>query len=515
MRRFIYALALVIALASASPVAAQSANKIIDRYKKAAGGNAVKNIKSTFVTGTLKTSDGLTGRFTQQTNLPDRLRTDLETSDAKISQCYNGKSAWRMDARGLRTLIGAEAKRFRLDALLANSRLQDLSKNRIFAQTPVKVSVEGSEAFAIEFIREDAKVKLFFDAKTSLIIKQERETTEGAEEIFYSDYRAVDKVMEPFAIKVKNGAQELSIAVEKVEHNGARDETAFRYPQTQNDKPLPDVESLMKAIVANQEKIEELREKYTFRQTETANKFDGNGRVKESEVRVSEVTPIAGRYVERLVSINDKPLSAKEQEDEDKRVQKEIEEILKKREKREQERLGRERDKVKGEDTYEERGNFTILGILRLSEVTSVRREMFRGFEVIAFDFEPKKGVKPKNRTESIINKLAGTMWIDEEAKQIVRLEARFTDSFKMGGGLLASIAPSTAVALEQQKVGEEVWMPSYAEANISARVFLLAKFNRNVLTRYSDYKKYSIDNKYELEKPKDSKPDDKPSKKI
>src|SRR5205085_7883705 len=121
------------------------------------------------------------------------------------------------------------------------------------------------------------------------------------------------------------------------------------------------------------------------------------------------------------------------------------EELLKKKEKREQERLGRERNKVKDEDTYEERSNFTILGILRLSEVTSVRREMFRGFEVIAFDFEPKKGVKTKSRIEAIVNKLAGTMWIDEDAKQIVRLEARFTDSFKMDGGLLASIAPSTA----------------------------------------------------------------------
>jgi hypothetical protein len=510
MKRFLYALALVIVLAAVSPANAQSANKIIDRYKKASGGDALKKIKNTFVTGTLKRADGVSGSFMQQSHMPDRLRTDLVAGDARASECYNGKSAWRMDGRGLRTLIGTEAKRLRLDALLATHRLRDLSKDRIFAQPPVKSTLEGREAFAIEFIREDAKVKLFFDAGTGLVIKQERETTEGAEEIFYADYRAVDKVMEPFAIRIKNSGQEFSVAVEKVEHNRALDETAYRYPQTSDEKPLPEVEALMKAVVANQEKIEELREKYTFRQTETENKVDGNGRLKESEVRVSEVTPIAGRYVERLVSVNSKPLSAKEQEEEDRRVQKEIEEILKKKEKREQERLGRERDNVKKEDTHEERGNFTILGILRLSEVTSVRREMFRGFEVIAFDFEPKKGIKPKSRIESIINKLAGTMWIDEAAKQIVRLEARFTDSFKVGGGLLASVAPSTAVALEQQKVGDEVWMPSYAEANISARIFLLAKFNRNVLTRYSDYKKYSIDNQYELEKPKDSKPGDK-----
>jgi hypothetical protein len=190
-------------------------------------------------------------------------------------------------------------------------------------------------------------------------------------------------------------------------------------------------------------------------------------------------------------------------------VQKEVQEILEEKEKRERKRLGEGRDRVKEEDTYEERSNFTILGILRLSEVTSVRREMFRGHEVIAFDFEPKKGIKPKNRLESIVNKLAGTMWMDEAAKQIVRLEARFVEGFKFAGGLLASVSPSTAVALEQQKVGDEVWLPSLAEANISARVFLLAKFKKNVVTKYSDYKKYSIDDKYELQKPKEGKPEE------
>ena len=93
-------------------------------------------------------------------------------------------------------------------------------------------------------------------------------------------------------------------------------------------------------------------------------------------------------------------------------------------------------------------------------------------------------------------------MWVDENAKQVARLEARLTDSFKMGGGLLFSLAPSTAVALEHEKIGDELWLPSYAEVNFSARVMLLAKFRRSVTTRFSDYKKYQIDSKYDLSKP-------------
>ena len=498
MKRIIYAFSLI-AILIVSSAEAQSSSKILDRYRKAVGGNAVKKVKSTSVTGTLKASGDLTGRFMQRSSFPDRIRTDIEVGDFKSSECYNGKSAWRMDARGLRTLIGPETKRLRLEALLANNNLRDLSKSRIFAQAPVKTSVDGKDAFAVEFTREEARVKLFFDARTYLIIKQERDGADGLEETFFDDYRAVNKVMEPFAIRIRAGGKELSVAVETVEHNRAADDLAYRYPQAEGDKPLPDVEVLMRTLIANQEKIEALRDRYTFRRTETSYKLDDKGRVKDEEVRVSEVTPVAGRFVRRLISKNGKPLAEKEQAEEDRRVQKAVEELLERKEKQDREK---ERDREKGKEE-EDDDDVSILKILRLSEVTSVRRETFRGHQVIAFDFEPKKGVKPKNRAESLLSKLAGTLWIDEGDSQIARLEARFVESFKIGGGLFASVSPSTAVAIEQQKINNEIWMPSYIEANLSARIFLLAKLSRSIKASYSDYKKYSIDNKYEIQKPK------------
>jgi hypothetical protein len=120
--------------------------------------------------------------------------------------------------------------------------------------------------------------------------------------------------------------------------------------------------------------------------------------------------------------------------------------------------------KEKSGDEEKKEYGVTILDIIRISEITSVRREMFRGYEVIAFDYEPRKGFKPKNRAENLASKLAGTIWVDEKAQQIARLEARLIDSFKIGGGLLASISPSTAIVFEQEKVGDEVWLPSYSD---------------------------------------------------
>lgn len=501
MKRILVSLLLLAVVLLSESLADQPASKIVDRFKKASGGKSAARLKSTLITGSVKASDGAAGRFSYQTSAPNNLRVDLEVGGSKVSECYNGKSAWRLDARGLRTLLGDEAKRLRLEALLSNSRLNDLQRNRVVPQLAGKTTIDGREANAMEFIKDNVRVKLFFDATNNLPVKRERETAEGVEETFYGDYRAVDGVMEPFALKIKKGAVELLVTIDRVEHNRAVELAAFRYPQIEGSRPLPELEPLMKSITANQEKVDEMRERYTCRLIEIERKHDGDGRIKETETRTHEVTPLGGEFVERLMSVNGKELSASEREKEDKRVQKEVEDIIKRREKKEQKE---ERARAKGEKEKEDDGNVEIKDFLRISEITSVRRETFRGHEVIAFDFEPRKGFKPKSRAEDIVNKLAGTIWVDEDAQQVARLEARLTDSFKIGGGMLASIGASTAFSFEQDKIGDEVWLPSSMEANISARVLVFAKFNRSVERRYSEYKKYQIDSKYDLSKPKE-----------
>ena len=495
---------------SARAAESSSAGKVIERYKKAIGGNAVKRVKSTRATGSIKTNDGAAGRFNYQASAPESLRIDIEAGAWKSAECFNGKSAWRLDARGLRTLLGDEAKRLRLEAVIANSRLQDLSRYKIAPQPPAKITIDGRDAYRVELVKESAAARLFFDAKSFLLIKQEHDTGDGVEEILFDDYRAVDGVMEPFAWRVRRGATEALITVDRVTHNDV-DLAAFRYPQTEGARPLPDLETLMKAIVAHQEQLEELREKYTFREIETEREIDDKGRAKEKETRAYEVTPVAGRLVRRLVSRNGQALAKDEQEKVDRRVQKAVEDLLEAKEKRRQRAEQRER-REKNDAAEEDHRRMTILSFLRLSDVTSMRRETFRGHEVIAFDFEPKKNVKTRNRGEALVSKLIGTMWVDEAAQQIVRVEARLSDSFKIGGGLLASLSPQSAVVMEQEKVNGEVWMPSYAEANLAARVFLLAKFSFNVVTRYSDYKKVQVASDYDLSKPKeDKKPEKQP----
>jgi hypothetical protein len=502
MKRILFLLLMLTVLVCELLAADQSASKIIDRYKKASGANSASRARSTLMRGIVKTADGVAGRFTYQTLSPGSMRVDIEVGASKESECYNGKSAWRLDGRGLRTLLGDEAKRLRLETMLITGRLGELQRNRIVPLASGKSTIDGRDANGVEFSRDNVRIRLFFDAGSNLLVKRERETAEGIQEVFYADYRAVDGVMEPFSIKIKKGPTELFITIDHIEHNRGVEPAWFRYPQMDGARPLPDLEPLMKAITANQEKLDEMRERYTCRLVEIERKHDGDGRVKETETHTYEVTPIGDEFIERLMSTNGKDLSDSEREKEDKRVQKVVEEAVKRQEKKHEKK---ERARARGEQEEKEKDDVAIKDFLRISEITSVRREMFRGHEVIAFDFEPRKGFKPKNRAEEIVNKLAGTIWVDEPAQQVARLEARLTDSFKIGGGVLASIGPSTAFVFEQDKIDDEVWLPSFMEANVSARLLLFAKFNRSMERRYSGYKKYQIDSRYELGKPKES----------
>jgi len=435
---------------------------------------------------------------------PERIRIDFEIAGHHITECYNGKSAWRHDEKGLRTLLGSEARSLRLLAVILNSRLRNLSRDRVLPVASGAAEAEGKPASFIELQLNETKAKLFFDSKDGSLVRIERDTSDGGEILSYSGQRTVDQILEPSTIRIQRGQHQMAIAYARAEHNQPIDESMFRYPQIEGAAPLPNLESMMRSVIANQEHIEELRERYTFRETETERKLDRDGRVKESDTRVFEVTPIGRSFVKRLVKIGDKDLSPSELEKEDQRVQKRIEEIQK-RDHKHKERA--EKANEKGEDDEEESDRITILSFLRISEITSVRREMFRGHEVVAFDFEPKKGFKAKSRAETIINKLAGTIWVDEQALQVARLEARLTDSFKFGGGLLASILPSTAFVFEQEKVGGELWLPSHTEANLAAKIFILAKLNRSMTSDYSEYKKYKIDSEYKSGSSEPKKP--------
>ena len=121
------------------------------------------------------------------------------------------------------------------------------------------------------------------------------------------------------------------------------------------------------------------------------------------------------------------------------------------------------------------------------------------------FDFEPNPEYKPKNLVEHVVKELAGVVWIDEKAKDVVRLEAYFVGDVHIGGGMLANLQKGTSFTFEQAYINNEVWLPTYVEGHVGVRVLLVKGFRVSVVTRYSDYKRFNIETLNTMGKPKEA----------
>ncbi|MGA8224812.1 MAG: hypothetical protein WB780_24425 [Candidatus Acidiferrales bacterium] len=251
-----------------------------------------------------------------------------------------------------------------------------------------------------------------------------------------------------------------------------------------DNRPLPDIPTLLRDINKNQRMLEDIRKLYTCRLSEKEDKLDSNGQVKTSTVKDYDLFFVGDDEVRHLLAKDGKPLDAGEQKKEDERFDKEFDKAKKK-----QAELA---NNPKKEAKKEEEEDAELSDFLRAERFTNPRRELFHGKEVIAFDFSGEPDYKPKKTIERIIQKLKGVMWVDEQAREIVRLEARFDESAKVGGGLVAAVHKGSNFVFEQEKINEEIWMPTYVEVHLDARVFVF-KMKENAVDRYSDYKKFRV----------------------
>ena len=70
---------------------------------------------------------------------------------------------------------------------------------------------------------------------------------------------------------------------------------------------------------------------------------------------------------------------------------------------------------------------------------------------------------------------------------------------------MIANLQKGTSFVFEQAFLNNEVWLPTYEEAHVGVRVFLVKAFKVNEVTRYSDYKRFNVESIAAIGKPKDA----------
>jgi hypothetical protein len=236
------------------------------------------------------------------------------------------------------------------------------------------------------------------------------------------------------------------------------------------DKPLPYVHDIVTRLRANQEALEQLREKYTHTETVKEYERDNNGNLKELSDTTWEVRFYRGQRIYRLRARFGLPLSAEEQAKEGSRVAKLVAEI----------------DAGKREVNLQ---TLTILEFLETARFATPRREKYRGREVLALDIIPDPISKTTTVKEKLLRLLEGTIRIDEKDLQVIRAELRLP---KGGAGL----RPGTEWIFEHARINNEIWLPSYREETQVNRMMMM--MTRITVTKktFSDYNRSDVESK-------------------
>jgi len=491
----------------ASACLAQTPQKIIDDYLHAEGGaKALAKIQTLTIAGNSREeSSDTNGAYSLITKAPNKFYSEILIEPQHTISAYNGMSAWSQDAGGTpHTLTGTDAVEWAGTARYLNERLVNAKKNKLGAKFVGMENVAGRPAYHVEFlIASGVTREVFFDAQTHLIVREiippprprllpasdrvnsqphDKQSARTADEIEYFDYKPINGILEPNRIELHRGSHIYQIVITRVEINAPVADSIFDFPRAE-DRPLPDVAKLLLDIEKNQMAVENILKQYTCHLSEEEEKTDSSGLVTSRSVKEYDMFYIGEDAVRHLLAKDGKPLEGDEKKKEDERFNKDFDEKKKK-----QTELENDPKKQAKRDEEEQA---QISDFLRAERFSNPRRELFRGQEVIVFDFAPNPDYKPKNLIESIVQKLSGALWVDEQARDVARLEARFHDNVKIGGGILASLAKGSNLVFEQAMVNDEVWLPSYSEVHAAARVAFF-KVKQNEIDRYSDYKKFS-----------------------
>ena len=305
----------------------------------------------------------------------------------------------------------------------------------------------------------------------------------------------------PYKIELHRGADTYQIAVTEASVNSTIGERVFDFPK-RSQVQLPDLKALFKEVDDNQKAIDKIKENYAGTRNEEETEYDKTGKVTKHEQKEYSFFYLDGDEISTLTKKDGKSLSEEEQNKENEKTQKAIEDIQKNKAKKD---AKEEKQKEEGKEKKDDDDDVGIEVFLRACQFVNPRRERFRGEDVLVFDFEPNPEFKPHKLVEKIAHELAGVIWIDEKAHDVARLEAYFVGDFRFAGGIVANLQKGTSFVFEQAYINNEVWLPTYEEAHVGVRVLLVKGFKVNEVTRYSDYKKFNVDSVGTIGKPKDS----------
>jgi len=196
------------------------------------------------------------------------------------------------------------------------------------------------------------------------------------------------------------------------------------------------------------------------------------------------VTILYGSPYQRLIAVNGQPVSPQKEKEEQKRYQQAVEQ-------RKHESADKRAARIAKYEAERKRDRNMLDQMTRAFDFHLTGEKELNGRRVYELKATPRKGYQPPNRDSQVLTGMEGTLWIDRDTFQWVKVEAHVTRPVKIVG-FLAEVEPGTRFELEKKPVAgdENIWMAAHFAMKSRARVMLLIPHHGQEDDSFFDYHK-------------------------
>jgi zinc protease len=237
-----YRVCMLAGLAVAAAFGQRSAEQVIEKYMQAIGGRAAfEKVTTRVMKGTVEIPDDqTTGTAEIYAKAPDRYRSTFDFPGyGTVERVLDGEKGWDKNPESGVSVMS------RTD-LTVNRRDHDFYRETHWKDlypkmaAPAAEKLDGRAVYMIEAApAEGSAEKLYFDAESGLLVKQdyERVTLEDGivqYEAFYRDYREVDGIKFPFTIEQRAPDNTMIFKFTEIRNNVPIADGKFAKPEKQH-----------------------------------------------------------------------------------------------------------------------------------------------------------------------------------------------------------------------------------------------------------------------------------------
>jgi hypothetical protein len=225
-------------------------------------------------------------------------------------------------------------------------------------------------------------------------------------------------------------------------------------------RPLPDPMAFFDTVRANLAKSQDEQKRFSYKERRSDLDFNPFGHLGTGGTRVIGVTPIEGgaAIMRQLLERDGKPVT--------------------------------DATPTRREVRPSARGNSVVEDVAAILDMAIDRYDRLDGRDVIVVRFKPRRDANPRTREGRLARGFTGEIWIDEQAKEVTRVDATAVDDLSFGYGVLGRLKEGATVTVLRQRVDANLWLPVSIRFNGEGRALLFRKLTINFALDWFDYRK-------------------------